>query len=70
MVQPPLLVSTLSSPLPLSATSRTAGAASLVMLRTPAAAPLSVGRKLTDTVQSVPAGSLNGTAGQVVLSMP
>ena len=40
------------------------------MLRMPAVAPLSVGRKLTDTVQSVPAGRLNGTAGQVVLSMP
>ena len=70
MVQPPLLVSTLSSPLPLRTTSRTAGAASLVMLSMPAEAPSSVGRKLTETVQSVPAGSVKGTAGQVVLSMP
>ena len=71
-MQPPLLVShTVDSPLPLRATSRTAGARVAGDAGAcPADAPSVVGRKLTDTVQSVPAGKVKGTAGQVLLSMP
>ena len=64
---PPLPTSADGSPLPLSATVRTVGAASLVMLSVPAEVPWATGAKLTVTVHSVPAGRLKGTGGQLVL---
>ena len=67
IVQPPLPTSADGSPLPLSATARTVGAASLVMLSVPADVPCAIGAKLTTTEHSVPAGRLKGTGGQDVL---
>jgi len=64
MVQPPLLVSTLSSPLPLSTTSRTAGAASLVMLSMPAVREVVLSGSGEDKVDTSSGGcTIGGSQG-------
>ena len=64
--QPPLETSAFASPLPLSATSRSAGDASVLTLSRPGALPSACGTNVTVTVHSAPACKVNGALGQVL----